>query len=222
MVAAGAQTTLVVCAPFVFLPILKKIGLSARLSLGVQDVSAFFGGAHTGDVSGEMAKDAGARYAIVGHSERRAMGESNALINQKIICALSAPLTPILCVGERDRDHGVWYLHEIKKQLEECLAGIPRAKISSVVIAYEPVWAIGKDAVRETTPEECREMMIYIRKVLADSHGAKIAHAVRILYGGSVDEKNGASYLSAGSADGLLPGRLSLEPKKMEKLLTTL
>ncbi len=203
----------VIAAPFVYIPELAKLA-SAGLSIGAQNVSAEKEGAFTGEISASMLASLKVKYCIVGHSERRELGETNEFINKKIKQLLSAGIAPILCVGERDRDHGMLYLGTVKTQLEECLAGISKNMMGRIVIAYEPVWAISSTANRrDATPEDCQEMHIYIRKVLADMSGGTVADSVAILYGGSVDEKSAAGFIATGGADGLLPGRASLNPK---------
>lgn len=208
-----------VAAPAVFLLELGK-SASVACALAAQNVSPEKEGAHTGEVSAGMLAACKAKYVIVGHSERRALGETNAFVNGKVKAALAAKLVPILCVGETERDPSMFYLSTIKTQLEECLAGIPKNAAERVVIAYEPVWAISTTpGHRPATPEDALEMRIYIQKVLADIFGGASAHKVRVLYGGSVDEKNAIGFLVGGKADGLLPGRASLSTKKFGAIL---
>ena len=208
-----------VAVPFVYMKELSK-SASASMSLCAQNISAEIEGAHTGEISGNMLRDCKVTYAIIGHSERRALGETNEFINKKIKMALKAKITPVLCVGESDREHGMWYLGKIKTQLEECLAGISKNLVSSVVIAYEPIWAISTTENRkDATPVDCEEMRIYIRKVLNDMYGMKVVEKMKIIYGGSVDEKNARGFLVEGTADGLLPGRASLTPKKFLEII---
>jgi triosephosphate isomerase len=210
-----------IAAPFVHLPALSKLA-SAGLALAAQNVSTEKEGAFTGEVSAAMLKGLKTKYVIVGHSERRAMGETNATIVKKVQAVLASGMTPILCVGETERDHDMWYLSTVKTQVEECFAGIAKAAVAKVVIAYEPVWALSTTANRrDATPEDYLEMRIYIRKVLSDMFDAKTAEKVRVLYGGSVDEKNAIGFLITGHADGLLPGRASLTPKKFVSILQT-
>ena len=207
-----------IAAPFVYLPELGKLS-GASLVLGAQNASAEKDGPFTGEVSVDMLAPLKVKYVLVGHSERRAMGETNAAINKKIKLALKAKLVPVLCVGEAERDAGMWYLGAVKTQIEECLAGIPKASMKSIVIAYEPIWAISSTANhRDAQPSDFEEMRIYIRKTLHDMFGTG-ADETAILYGGSVDEKNAAGFLIAGGADGLLPGRASLKPVTFIKIL---
>jgi triosephosphate isomerase len=204
---------------------LEKIKkMNRKISIGGQD--AFWGdaGAYTGEISGEMLYNIGARYVIVGHSERRnpsnGAGETNETVNKKMKASISASLIPILCVGESTRDEKHEYLNFVKTQIKECLNGIPKNLISKVIIAYEPVWAIGKGAL-PATPEEFREMNIFIRKILSDKFGVKMVEKVRVIYGGSVDDKNTEGFIKEGQADGFLVGRASLNPKKFAKIIKT-
>ena len=208
-----------IAAPFVYLKQLSKL-VSNSFSVTAQNISSEQEGAHTGEVAGSMLADCKVKYVLIGHSERRAMGETNEFINNKIKMALKSKLTPILCVGENDRENGMWYLGKIKTQLEECLAGIPKNSVSSIIIAYEPIWAISTtENRRDATPTDCEEMRIYIRKVLTDMFGEKVVEKIKIIYGGSVDEKNARGFLVEGGADGLLPGHASLNPKKFLQII---
>ena len=217
------KTEIVICPPFLYIEKLKKI--SKKISLGAQN--AFIGdvGAFTGEVSVEMLYEIGARYVILGHSERREMpvrlggGETNEIINKKIKSALVAGLIPILCVGESSRDENHGYFNFVKNQLEECLNGVSKNSIAKIIIAYEPIWAISSTPDRrDATPDDCREMVIFIRKILSDKFG-KDAIGMRIMYGGSVNEKDAENFLKNGSVEGLLVGRASLDPKKFVEIV---
>ncbi len=214
------NTEVVVCAPFVFLPFLKKKN-NKKIVLGAQNVYAELEGAYTGEISPKMLSSLGVKYVIIGHSERRAEGEKNEFIAKKVKQSLKCGLTPIICVGERERDHGHLYLGVVKHQVEEALSLIPKANIKNVVIAYEPVWAIGKNALRAATAEESMEMSIFIKKTLADMVGPQMAHSVRVLYGASVDPKNTSDFILHGGVDGLLVGRDSLNPKKFDMIINS-
>ncbi|MFA6301021.1 MAG: triose-phosphate isomerase [Candidatus Paceibacterota bacterium] len=210
----------VICVPNIFLDKLTEIRTS-KIKLGAQN--AFIGetGAFTGEISGEMLYEARARYVILGHSERREMGEGNADINQKIKASLSAGLRPILCVGENLRDENHGYFNSVKIQLEECLAGVSKNSTSKIIIAYEPVWAISTTPNRkDATADDSREMSIFIRKVLSDKFGKDSSH-IKILYGGSVNEKDASEFLENGGVDGLLVGKASLSVKKFVEIIKT-
>ena len=211
----------IVCAPSIYLMALSK-ALKTSLVLGGQTVSSFTDGGHTGDTAASMLRAAGATYCIVGHSEVRAAGVTNTDTNTQIHHLHSAKITPILCVGETERDAQGFYLSSIKDQIEMALAGVSAAQLKKLVIAYEPVWAIGKSAVREATPEECREMIIYIRKIIATLYDIKLATQITVIYGGSVNEQNADIFLSQGDAQGLLVGRVSTDPKRFAQLMKTI
>ena len=211
------KTEIVICPPFLYLEKLKKI--SRNITMGAQDV--FWGdkGPFTGEVSGGMLYEIGVRYAILGHSERRALGEDSGDINKKIKASLSAGLHPVLCVGESARDASHSYFNLVKTQLEECLVGISKNSISKMIIAYEPIWAISSTVNRhDATSGDCQEMSIFIRKVLSDRFGSD-AESVRVIYGGSVNEKDAEDFLKNGGVDGLLSGRASLNAKKFTEIV---
>jgi triosephosphate isomerase (TIM) len=216
-IKTSSKVDVVICPPSLYLEKLKKI--SKKISLGVQNISSKDKGAFTGEVSAGMLYDLGARYVILGHSERRAMGENDENINQKIKIALSSGLITILCVGEKSRDDNHDYFNVIKNQIEKDFNGVSKNSIASVIVAYEPVWAIGKDAIREATPEEFREVAVFIKKVLNDKFGANFIKDIRIIYGGSVNTKNAQDFIVAGEADGFLIGRDSLDAKKFTKII---
>ncbi len=217
-VSRTKKTEIVICSPFIYLDKLTKIRTS-KIKLGAQD--AFWGdvGAFTGEVSAEMIYSIGARYVILGHSERRALGETNILVNKKIKGALASGLRPILCVGESSRDGNHEYFNFVKNQLEECLAGISKNLIAKIIIAYEPIWAISTTPDRrDATSRDSLEMSIFIRKILSDRFGKDSANT-RILYGGSVNEKDAGEFLSEGGIDGLLAGKASLDVKKFSQIV---
>jgi triosephosphate isomerase (TIM) len=230
--AKGARKSeIFIFPPALYINRLKKI--SGKVRLGAEDASwSSEPGAFTGQISAEMLYDSGARSVILGHSERRfppmpqklsarekEPGESNGIINRKVKASLKAGLSPILCVGETRRDDRHEYLDFVKAEVLECLDEVPRNYLQKIVLAYEPVWAIGKTAVREASPEEFREMKIFLRRVLSDKFGIAAAGSARILYGGSVDPKNAEGFLREGGADGFLIGRDSLKPKKFAEII---
>lgn len=212
-----SKVEVVICPPSIYLERLYKI--SKRIPLGLQNV--YFGGegATTGEISAKMAENIGAQYIILGHSERRAMGETNEIINKKIKTVLYEGPVPILCVGEKVRDEKHEHFTIIKNQVEESLGGITKSSLSKVIIAYEPVWAIGNNALREARPEEFHEVMIFIRKVLSDKFGLQAGREVKIIYGGSVNPKNALGFLTEGQAEGFLVGRDSLDAKKFLQII---
>ena len=211
------KTEIVICPPFLYLEKLKK--LSKKIILGAQD--AFWGdvGAFTGEISAEMLYNTGVKYVILGHSERRALGENNDVINKKIKASLASGLVPVICVGESVRDESHSYFNLVKTQLSECLEGVKKNFISKIIVAYEPVWAISSTVNRkDATPIDCLEMTIFIRKVLSDKFGSD-ARKIRIIYGGSVNEKDAGEFLKNGGVDGLLPGKASLDAPKFVQIV---
>lgn len=209
----------VVCPPFVFLSDLSKRVSGHRVVLGAQDVFSEMEGAYTGEISPLMLSSVGAKYIIIGHSERRALGETDESINKKILATLKMGLYSVLCVGENERDAEGNYLQFVKNQLESALLKVPKRMLTNLVIAYEPIWAIGAKAKGVIAPADLLEMIIFIRKTLSDMFDRVSAQAILVLYGGSVDEKNTESFLKEGEADGLLVGRVSLSSEKFIKIL---
>ncbi len=208
----------VLCPPFPYLGLFAHSG-GARVSLGAQDVFWANGGRATGEVSPEMLKDIGVSYVIVGHSERRALGETDETVAKKVKAVLAEGLTPIVCVGERERDAEGRYFDILKSQIAASLAGISRPQLRYIVIAYEPLWAIGKSAREAADPRSIREMSIFIQKVLSDSFGEEVAKEPRLIYGAAVEESNTASILSEGGVSGLLAGHASLDAEEFAKIL---
>ena len=209
----------VICPPFVYLTELQKVVNGDRCVLGAQNVFSEIKGSQTGEISSAMLSDLGIKYVILGHSERRAIGETSREIGSKIKLCLKYNLIPIICIGENKRDESMEYLNFIKKQLQESLEGLSSAMIKKIVIVYEPVWAIGKDAERDATPEEVQEINIFIRKILSDAFGHKVIMELTILYGGSVSPTNACNFLEREIIDGFLIGRASLQPEKFNEIL---
>lgn len=204
---AAAAADCVLCPPATLLMTAADRAAGAKLSLGGQDAHAAPSGAHTGDISAEMLADAGARYVILGHSERRAAhSETDALVRAKVEAAWRAGLTAILCVGETEeaRDAG----RAVDVVLEQLAQSAPQgADASRLVVAYEPVWAIGTG--RTASVADVEEMHAAIRGALKEMIGGE-GDAVRILYGGSVKPENAAEILAAKDVDGALVGGASL------------
>src|SRR5438270_8907263 len=176
-------------------------------------------GAHTGEVAADMLKDAGASHVIVGHSERRQIyHESDSFVNRKAQAGLAAGLTVIMCVGEtlEQRESGV-AARVVRGQLEGGLRDLTASDLDRIIIAYEPVWAIGTG--RTATPEQAQEMHGYIRSRLEESHGKQVADSIRILYGGSVKPDNIAQLMSQTDVDGALVGGASLEAESFSKIV---
>jgi len=205
------NVNVVICSPAVYLGVFSATTKGKTgLLLGAQDTHWQESGASTGNISPLMLKDLRTSYVLVGHSERRVAGETDEVVNFKIKAIQEYKMTPILCVGEKERDESGHYLAVIKRQIEDGLEGLSKKASEKLVIAYEPVWAIGKDAKGVETPEGFNHNMIFIRKTLSNIFGQKEATKIPILYGGSVSAKNADSFLRDGRADGLLVGRDSL------------
>jgi triosephosphate isomerase len=213
--------TLIICPPAVFLATVVK-NIKAPLLVGVQGVAGTDAIAQTGLISAGMMKDSGAQYCIIGHSEMRARGETNAQVKDQLDRIFEKKLLPIVCIGEKSRDEQGWYLSEVKDQLESIFAGLTPLQAKKVIIAYEPVWAIGAAAERAATPAECREMTIFICKFLTDTYGEKVAKTIPVIYGGSADEHNAKSFITEGSVSGFLIGRVSLDAKRLTAVAKTI
>lgn len=212
---------IIICPPFPFLYILNNYK-NKKITLGAQDVSYEDGGSYTGEISPKMLANMGVNYVIVGHGERRKLGETNKIVNKKILNLLKFKLSLILCIGESFRDRDGKYLSFVEEQIKDCLKGVTRPQMKNIIIAYEPIWAIGVNAQREATKEEFMEMKIFIKKVISDIYDSKIAHNISILYGGSVNKINARSFVDDGGANGLLVGRDSINPKKFGAILNAL
>lgn len=211
----------VICPPAVYLQSLQSLITDRACVLGAQDCFYESAGSFTGEISAEMIFNAKARYVIVGHSEQRKLGETDEIINKKIQKILQYPLSVIVCVGENERNDSENYFTEVKRQLYKALENIPLQFLDRVVIAYEPVWAIGGNAKRSATAQECFEMIVGIRTMISDLYNdTAIGHAMTILYGGSANAENTEEFLETGKADGLLVGRASLDPKEFSAMIT--
>jgi triosephosphate isomerase len=213
--AAPRGVELVVCPPLVLLPVLREaLGPASPVALGAQNVHPAAKGAFTGEHSCAMLLDAGARHVILGHSERRALfGDTDAVVAEKLRAALGAGLRPILCVGERleERESGATF-RVLRGQLTAALAGLglPAPAPAALVVAYEPVWAIGTG--RNATAEQAQEALAFVRERLAEHFGWSWARAARILYGGSATPANAEELALQPDVDGFLVGGASLDP----------
>ena len=190
-----------------------------RLLYGAQDVSPESSGAFTGDISGSMLAKLGCTFVVIGHSERRAIhSEDDALVNRKIRAALSNELTPIFCVGEElsVRESGTHVSHVVR-QIRAGLEGFHKPELKKIVIAYEPVWAIGTG--KSATPEDAEEVCAAIREEIESIASAEIAANMRILYGGSVKSSNIVEIMKKENVDGALIGGASLDPEELAKIV---
>lgn len=209
----------VVCPPVVYLESLRP--LARGVALGSQDFFPEPNGAFTGEVGYEALLDTKIKYCIIGHSERRAAGETDELIARKTKTAVAAGLTAIVCVGETERGVEMSYLSVIKQQLMVAFRDIPKQKVKQVVVAYEPVWAIGARAPRAARPDEIKEVVIFIKRVIGDLYKTSAVPPIKIIYGASVDAANARYIVAESGVDGLLVGRASLAPKAFGDIMAS-
>ena len=214
----GRWCDIALCVPAVCIPAAVRAVRETRVGIGAENCNANASGAYTGEIATNMLVDAGCKYVIIGHSERRAMGETDADITAKDKAALAEGLIPILCCGEslEQRESGIteeWISMQIKCDLE----GIGEDSFRKIVIAYEPIWAIGTG--KTATPEQAEEVCEHIRTVIRKLYGSKLARATTILYGGSMNDKNAFDLLAQPDIDGGLIGGASLVPEKFLKII---
>lgn len=207
---AEKSVSMAVFPPFVYLPSVIKALKVSNISVGAQDFYFEQNGAFTGEISVSMLKDIGCTFVLCGHSERRhVIGERDELINKKVTAAISGGLLPVLCVGELLDERKASQTNEVvTRQVKNGLAGLSAEKISTVTIAYEPVWAIGTGLT--ATPQQAQEAHELVRKLLAEMYDARLAEEIRILYGGSAKPDNAAELMAQQDVDGLLVGGASL------------
>jgi triosephosphate isomerase len=208
---AESGPEVVVCPPFTALKTAVEHCFQSRVRVAAQNMHEESEGAYTGEISAPMLLDLGVQGVILGHSERREyFNETDAALARKVPAALGAGLEPILCVGENEAQRDAEETEGIlTRQVEADLADVPDARLSEVVIAYEPIWAIGTG--RTATPDQAQEAIAFVRGLI-ESRSAEAAEAIRILYGGSVKPGNAAELLSQRDVDGALVGGASLDP----------
>lgn len=219
------HTNAIIAAPAPFIESLSKlVGKNgkdtAKIAVAAQDVSFAQDGAFTGSVSACQVKTAGATYSIIGHSEKRATGDTNEIVSKKVFQAVSAGLNIILCVGETERDANARYLQIIREQIISAFSLVDKKSIKSAIIAYEPVWAIGKSYDTAPKPSDIHEMSIYIKKIISELVGKKDGIKTVVLYGGSVNAENSRAIVEEAQIDGLLVGRQSLDSKAFNEMIT--
>jgi len=215
------KTEVVLCPPFTSLYPISQILEGSNLRLGAQDMHWETQGAFTGEVSAEMLRGVGCQYVIIGHSERRKyFGETDETVNRKVKKALATGLTPIVCVGEtlEERESGKT-MEVVENQVYHCLEGLQTEQIRQVIIAYEPVWAIGTG--RNATPEQAVEVHQFIRELIGRRFDGQTAAALRIQYGGSVTPENAPGLLRPDEIDGALVGGASLKADSFEQIVRT-
>ncbi|NOU70697.1 triose-phosphate isomerase [Paenibacillus sp. LMG 31458] len=209
----------VICSPFTNLPALVEAAKGTEVHVGAQNLHFEDNGAFTGEISGVMLKDLGVEYVIIGHSERRAyFAETDEIVNKKVVAAFKHGLKPILCVGEKLEEREAGQTKDVcKVQTEAAFAGLSAEQAAQVVIAYEPIWAIGTG--KSSTAEDAQDVIGYIRTLVSGLYGASVADTVRIQYGGSVKPNNIAEYMAQPDIDGALVGGASLEPASYIQLV---
>jgi triosephosphate isomerase (TIM) len=198
----------VVAAPFLFIPELAK-SPNEKIALGAQDAFYEERGALTGEIGPGMLASFKVQYIIIGHSERRALGETDEQVNKKIHAVLKRRLTPVVCIGERSRDSQGQFFNDVAAQIRSLVQGLTPAQLSKIVIAYEPIWAIGTGLT--ATAENVKEMQLFIVSTLTKLFERKLAEKVRLIYGGSVKESNAKELFEQGGMSGFLVGGASLQ-----------
>lgn len=220
LVANATHCEVIIAPPYTALKAVADRVEGSNIHIAAQDVSTEVKhGAHTGEVCGDMVKDAGGSHAIIGHSERRAMyGDTDSMVNRKVRAALHFGLTPILCIGETLEERDAGRAEEIvASQLNGSLAELTASDLMRIILAYEPVWAIGTG--RTATPTQAQQMHAYIRQWVTGKFGEEAASSIRILYGGSVKPENIADLMRESDIDGALVGGASLEAESFSKIV---
>jgi triosephosphate isomerase len=215
----GGPHDVAVCASYTQLSALKDAFAGTSVKVGAQNMYFEDEGAYTGEVSPVMLTEIGVDYVVIGHSERRQyFAETDATVNRKLKAAFAHNIAPIVCVGEvlEQRDAGA-HFDVVKKQLEGALEGLPPADVEGLVVAYEPVWAIGTG--RTATGDQAEEMCAFIRGVARDLYDSNVADRVRIQYGGSVKPANATEILTKDNIDGALVGGASLVPEDFKAII---
>ena len=206
---------LAVCPPSIYLDAVGSVVAGSKIALGAQNMYHESEGAYTGEISASMLRDLGCQYVILGHSERRhILHETSEQVNDKVYAALEGGLVPIVCVGEllAERENGR-SLSVIRRQFDGSLSGLSAEQMAKVVIAYEPVWAIGSGKV-PATPQQAEQIHLDLRKIIEERYNREVAETVRIQYGGNVKPENAADLLAQPNIDGALVGGASLKAEK--------
>ncbi len=219
--ATHAGIEIVIAPPAPYLGLLA-VGNRSKVRFAAQDVSLSTGGAATGELTAAMIADAGASYAILGHSERRALGETDEMVSEKTRHALANKLIPIVCVGEKERDQDARYLSVLRAQIAAVYTPLSQKERTQTILAYEPIWAIGKTAADAITPADLAEMVLYIRKVLTEYLPGRGAEKVRLIYGGSAEPGNARALASGTGVDGFLSGHASVDTESFTNLVKAL
>ncbi len=216
---ADAEAEVVICVPYTAIQKAAELTRGTNIAVGAENVAWADKGAFTGEISAEMLKEVGAEYVIIGHSERRQMfGETDETVNMRTVQALKYSLKPIVCVGETLQERESGKTEEVvKRQTVGAFKGISAAELNNVVIAYEPVWAIGTG--KTATSEQANETIKYIRSVVAELYGNAVADKLRIQYGGSMNPSNASALMAQPDIDGGLIGGASLKAVDFSKVV---
>jgi len=212
----------VIAPPYVYIDAVAKVrGTTKNLLLGAQNIHHEKMGTHTGEISLPMLEEFGVSHVILGHSERRAEGERDEVINKKLCATVKAGLVGVVCVGELKRDQRAHYLTDIELQVRNALKKISPKNLDQVVIAYEPIWALstGDGHGQTATTDDVHEMKLFIEKTISDLYGRNLAQKVRIIYGGSVNGKNAHELFTLGTIDGFLVGGASLRADEFVQIV---
>lgn len=213
------RSTIVVCPPFVYLPDMSSEKLPKSLHLGAQNCFFKEHGSHTGEISPTQLADMKVEYVILGHSERRARGERDESVSKKIKAALDAGLKPVICIGEKERDKEGEYLRFLESQLSFAFSEVDSSDLDKVLVAYEPVWAIGKSDEEAINGHLLHEIVVFVKRFLARKYNKDKGFSVPVLYGGSVSSANTEEIIKDGNADGLLIGRQSLSKEGFSDII---
>lgn len=213
----GLAADVVLCPPVPLTAVLKAAYGGRRMVFGAQDSFWEAAGAHTGQVSPESLNSLGIKYVILGHSEMRALGETNEAVAKKTAAALLNKLKPIVCVSEHERDPNGAHFSDLAKDIVASLARVNASDASRITVAYEPVWTIGGEEMLD--PRVVHEAVIFIRKTLAELWGRESAFKVRIIYGGAVNTENVSALASAGGTSGVLVGHHSAVAAEFTKII---
>ncbi len=210
-----------IAVPF---PYLDLVLTKARrfASVASQNMAPVLQGTHTGVVTPDILKSFGTKLTILGHSELRALGETDAAVSEKVRMAIRSGILPLVCVGERAVEEDGSHFEFVRQQLKASLAGLRKADANRLMIAYEPIWAIGKHASDALKPENLSESIIFIRKVLVEIFGRTLAEKVPILYGGSVEPAGVEALWKVGKVQGFLVGHASLRPNDFKAIAQAL
>lgn len=213
------EVNIFLAVPFTSIHSAAQFAKNSKIVIGAQNMNDAREGAYTGEIAGLMLKEAGAAFVLLGHSERRTFfGEDNAFIHKKVVRALQDDIQPILCVGESADHHGEGKTEEVlKEQLFTTLEGIPHEEASKLMIAYEPIWAIGSGKM--PTPKQIQETHAFIRECLIELFGQKSGKKIPILYGGSVKPENVFEIGNEPNVDGVLVGGASLDPEQLAEIV---